>query len=191
MVKVVWLTGDYTGKKERQKQAERARCDVVIEFHFNASDNANASGAEVWYRMYSLLSKRLAEILLDKIASCGLKRRGTKAAVSATRAAFINAYPNTAYVVLLEPAFVTNRSDAARLHDPKFIAKLAEAIASGIREFALEIQKTKRINVIGLSVGHIGKTSNPRDKGARCVFGDFEADHASALAEQVAKLLQS
>lgn len=190
-MKVVWLTGDYTGKKERQKQAERARCDVVIEFHFNASDNANASGAEVWYRMYSLLSKRLAEILLDKIASCGLKRRGTKAAVSATRSAFINAYPNTAYVVLLEPAFVTNRSDAARLHDPEFIAKLAEAIASGIREFALETQKTKRINVIGLSVGHIGKTSNPRDKGARCVFGDFEADHASALAEQVAKLLQS
>jgi hypothetical protein len=49
----------------------------------------------------------------------------------------------------------------------------------------------KKFAVIGLSVGHRYKTSNPNDKGAVCAFGDWEADHAEVLAKKVAELLQS
>lgn len=188
---VVWLTGDYTGqKKERQMQAQKNKCDVVIEFHFNASLNGSAKGAEVWYRIYSIVSRRLAEILLAKFTSIGLKPRGVRAATKDSRAAFINSYPNNIIVVLLEPAFVTNKEDATKLHDKKFMNDLASAIANGLRDFAAET-KHREIKTIGLSVGHIGKSSNPKDKGAKCVFGDYEADHAKEVAEIVAKLLQS
>lgn len=189
-MKVVWLLGDYTGKnKERQRQARQRKCDLVIDFHFNAADDARANGAEVWYRMYSIHSKRLAEILLCKICALGLKRRGVKVAHSQTRASFINAYPNDVIAVLLEPAFVTNRSDARKLHDGIFIKKLALAITNAIKQFAKEIEPYRKISVIGLSVGHLSKTSNPNDRGAKCAFGDFEADHAKELAVTVARYL--
>lgn len=170
--------------------ARKLKCDVVIEFHFNASVSETARGAEVWYRSYSIYSRRLAEILLHKMAEIGLRPRGVRAAMQPQRASFINAYPNDAIVVLLEPAFVTNKEDAKLLHDKNFMAKLANAIVDGLKAFANET-KHREIKVVGLSVGHIGKRTSPNDKGAKCVFGDFEADHAKNLAELVFELLQS
>ncbi len=188
-MKVVWLTGDYTGKrKERQRQAAKSGCDIVIEFHFNAAADQSASGTEVWYRSYSIHSQKLAKSVHDHIVALGFKPRGVKAAVAGTRASFINAYAPNIWVVLLEPCFVTNPQEAQRLHDQAFMQRLAEAIIAGINKFLSE-QKVKQVDVIGLSVGHKGKTSQPDDKGARCVFGDFEADHAEQLAKLVASRL--
>jgi N-acetylmuramoyl-L-alanine amidase len=190
-LKIVWLKGDYTGKnKERQRQAEKERCDIVIEFHFNSADDKAASGTEVWHRQYSMFSRQLASILHDKITALGFKRRGVKSAVQDSRASFINSYPTTCLVVLLEPCFVSNRSDAEKLHQDGFMDKLASAIVAGIQDFLKTVIYRKFV-VIGLSVGHKYKTSNPNDKGAACVFGDWEADHAEALAKKVAELLQS
>lgn len=169
-MKVVWLKGDYTGrnKKERQRQAERERCDIVIEFHFNASDNASASGTEVWYHNHTVYSQKLAKILHDNIIALGFKPRGVKSAVDGSRASFINSYPRTCWVVLLEPCFVTKKEDAAKVHDEKFMQRLAEAIANGISKLVKE-NGLKTVNVIGLSVGHKYKTFNPIGKGAQCV----------------------
>jgi N-acetylmuramoyl-L-alanine amidase len=190
-LKIVWLKGDYTGKnKERQRQAEKEKCDIVIEFHFNSASDRAASGTEVWHRQYSIPSRHLATILHDKITSLGFKPRGVKPAVPTSRASFINSYPPTCLVVLLEPCFVSNRSDAEKLHQDGFIDKLADAIVTGIRDF-IKANANKKFAVIGLSIGHKYKTSNPNDKGAACVFGDWEADHAEDLARKVAKLLQS
>jgi len=190
-LKVVWLKGDYTGKnKERQRQAEKEKCDIVIEFHFNSAGDKAASGTEVWHRQYSIPSRHLATILHDKITSLGFKPRGVKSAVPTSRASFINSYPPTCFVVLLEPCFVSNRSDAEKLHQDVFMDKLANAIVAGIRDF-IKSTTHREFVVIGLSIGHKYKNSNPNDKGAACVFGDWEADHAEDLARRVAKLLQS
>ena len=187
-MKIVWLKGDYTGKnKERQRQAAKEKCDIVIEFHFNASTNLDASGTEVWHRQYSLHSRELAKLIHDRIVSLGFRPRGVKSAVPLSRAAFINAYPRTALVVLLEPCFVTNRLDAQKLHQEGFMPQLADAVVTAINDF---IAKTnRRVQIIGLSVGHLWKTSNPSDRGARCLFGDFEAQHALSLAKLVAERL--
>ena len=189
-MKIVWLKGDYTGRnKERQRQAAKEKCDIVIEFHFNAAANPNASGTEVWYRKYSLPSRSLAKLLHDHVVSLGFRPRGIKSTISSRRVSFIDAYPRTSVVVLIEPCFVTNLSDAQKLHQDGFMAQLADAIVNAINEF---VAKEKRnVRVIGLSVGHIGKTSNKFDRGARCLFGDFEADHASVLAKLVAERFQS
>jgi len=162
----------------------------VIEFHFNSASDPAASGTEVWHRQHSLFSRQLASILHDKITALGFKPRGVKSAVPTSRASFINSYPRTCLVVLLEPCFVSNRVDAEKLHQNDFMDKLASAIASGIRDF-LRTATHREFTVIGLSVGHKYKTSNPNDKGAACVFGDWEADHAEDLARKVAALLQS
>jgi len=162
----------------------------VIEFHFNSAGDKAASGTEVWHRQYSIPSRHLATILHDRITNLGFKPRGVKPAVQTSRASFINSYPPTCLVVLLEPCFVSNRSDAEKLHQDGFIDRLADAVVAGIRDF-IKATANKKFAVIGLSVGHRYKTSNPNDKGAPCVFGDWEADHAEALAKKVAELLQS
>jgi N-acetylmuramoyl-L-alanine amidase len=190
-LKVVWLTGDYTGKhKERQRQAKQAGCDLVIEFHFNAANDSRAHGAEVWYRQYSTPSKVLAERLLEAIGACGFARRGVKLATPQCRAGFINAYANDILVVLLEPAFVTNREDAGKLHNQKVLTQLADRIADAIQQFAREL-RYRPIEVIGLSVGHKYKTSQPNDRGAKCILGDTEADHAETLARLVQQRLSA
>jgi N-acetylmuramoyl-L-alanine amidase len=190
-LKIVWLKGDYTGKnKERQRQAEKEKCDIVIEFHFNSAGDRAASGTEVWHCQYSMFSRQLASILHDKITALGFKPRGVKSAVPTSRASFINSYPPTCVVVLLEPCFVSNRSDAEKLHQDGFIDRLANAIVAGIKDF-IKTNANRKFSVIGLGVGHKYKTSNPNDKGAECVFGDWEADHAEDLARKVAELLQS
>jgi N-acetylmuramoyl-L-alanine amidase len=190
-LKIVWLKGDYTGKnKERQRQAEKERCDIVIEFHFNSAGDKAASGTEVWHRQYSMSSRQLASILHDRITALGFKPRGVKSAVPTSRASFINSYPTTCIVVLLEPCFVSNRSDAEKLHQDGFIDRLANAIVAGIKDF-IKTNANRKFSVIGLGVGHRYKTSNPNDKGASCVFGDWEADHAEDLARKVAELLRS
>jgi N-acetylmuramoyl-L-alanine amidase len=135
-LKIVWLKGDYTGKnKERQRQAEKEKCDIVIEFHFNSAGDRAASGTEVWHRQHSIFSRQLASILHDRIITLGFKPRGVKSAVPTSRASFINSYPRTCLVVLLEPCFVSNRSDAEKLHQDGFMDRLASAIASGIKDF--------------------------------------------------------
>jgi len=187
-LKIVWLKGDYTGKRERQKQAAAEKCDIVIEFHFNSSNNPAASGTEVWHRQYSFPSRHLAVILHDRITALGFKPRGVKSAIPDSRASFINAYPVDCLVVLLEPAFISNSTDAQKLHQDGFLPKLAEAIVSGIKDF-IKTTSYRKFEIIGLSVGHKYKTSNPADRGARCIFGDFEADHAESLAKLVADLL--
>jgi hypothetical protein len=106
------------------------------------------------------------------------------------RAGFINAYANDILVVLLEPAFLTNRNDAERIHNQNVLTQLADKIASAIQQFAREL-RYRPIAVIGLSVGHKYKTSRPNDRGALCVLGDTEADHAEALARLVQQRLSA
>jgi hypothetical protein len=89
---------------------------------------------------------------------------------------------------LLEPAFVTNRDDARKLHNQKVLTQLADRISSTIQQFARELSY-RPIQVVGLSVGHKYKTSQPNDRGAPCVLGDTEADHAEALARLVQQRL--
>lgn len=175
----MWLKGDYTGvRKERQKQALKERCDLVLSFHFNAFNNPHAGGAEV-YHNGKANAAAIAEALLKAIVTVTGVRARRIASAYGTRAAFITAYACPA--VLLEPCFLTNPDEAALLHDERVLRHLGETIASTIAPF------TRRF---GIDIGHKFKTSSPHDKGARCVLGDYEADHAEQLAKVVAASLQ-
>jgi nicotinamidase-related amidase len=70
------------------------------------------------------------------------------------------------------------------------LAQLADKIANAIQQSAREL-RYRPIEVVGLSVGHKYKTSQPNDRGAKCVLGDMEADHAEALARLVQQRLSA
>lgn len=178
-MRIVWLKGDYTGKKqERQKQAAKENCNLVISFHFNASRNPKANGAEVYHNGKGNAVVVANELLRVIVNTLGVKWRKV-ASASGTRAAFINAYHCPA--VLLEPCFITNAEEAVLIHDIKALRTLGEAIASQISKLS--------IPVLGIDIGHKYTTLSSLDRGARCVFGDYEADHAERLAKVVAASL--
>lgn len=181
-MRIVKLKGDYTGKRlERQTQAKESKCDIVLSFHFNASLSPNAAGAEVYYNR-KRGAKEIAEKLLSVIVSIlNVPNRGAKPSAG-TRAAFIENYHCP--TVLLEPLFITNPSEARLVHDLPTIQRLARAIAKTV---------FGRFKCIGIDVGHKFKTSNPNDRGARCVFsqGCTEAFHAELLADMTISELRT
>ena len=183
--KVVFLTGDYAIRSVRQRQAAAEGCVLTVDFHFN-SNGPTAKGAEVYFRTGDNASREAAKRVIANFQALGLPDHGdpVKSATDGEgRAAFINRYQNTA--ILLEPLFVSNPQQAQWLHAPGNIDKLAVAVADAIRA------STQAGDVIGLSIGHLGKDSSPSDRGADCRLHDTEAAHGEAMARAVAKLLEA
>lgn len=174
------MVGDYANSNERQQQASDAGCAVTIDFHFN-SNGPTAKGGEVWYKPDDAASLSLANDIINGVARLGLPVLGTNSAVPGTRSAFIRHYASPA--VLTEPLFVSNPEQAAWIHNDENLSALATAI-SGALENA-----TGEGDLIGLSIGHRCKVSQPGDTGAPCAQGDSEATHGIALAVAVAALL--
>jgi hypothetical protein len=180
-VRIVWLKGDYVGNHERQMQASKANCRLVISFHFNAHNNPKTSGSEVFSNGKGDADYIAAKLLHIITSVLGTKSRGVKKA-EGSRAGFLRFYHCPA--ILLEPCFITNPDEANLVHDVQVIRKLGEAIADAL------VKWLPFDAVIGIDIGHKFKTSQPDDRGARCFYGDFEADHAEQLAKVVAASLQ-
>ncbi|MFA0748568.1 N-acetylmuramoyl-L-alanine amidase family protein [Fervidibacter sp.] len=179
-MRVVWLKGDYVGNHERQRQASKANCRLVLSFHFNAAD-PKAQGSEVFSNGKGdadYIAAKLLHLITDIL---GTRSRGVKPAAG-SRAGFLRFYPCPA--VLMEPCFITNPEEANLVHDVQIVRQLGEAIADALVKW-LPYDAT-----VGLDIGHKFKTSQPNDRGARCFYGDFEADHAEQLAKVVAASLQ-
>jgi len=178
----VKLKGDYVENHERQEQARKAGCRLVVEFHFN-SNGSTAVGGETWYKPNDTFSRQVASDIRSRYQTIGLPLHGDgpHAAVQGTRASWIRHYDKAA--ILLEPLYVSNPGQAAWIHDSANLARLAEQVAEAI------VNATQSSDVIGLSVGHRYKTSSPHDEGAPCKGGDDEADHNEALCNKVTELL--
>lgn len=153
------------GLVERTETANRYAADLFISLHCNAWPNASAKGVETYFLspaktewdadvarkenagvgaaedldfiLWDLVqnafiqeSATLAEEVQSRLASdLGLTNRGVKqAGFRVLVGAFMPA-------ILVELGFVTNRSDAGKLSDPKFHESAAEAMADAIVEF--------------------------------------------------------
>ncbi|MEM3357189.1 MAG: N-acetylmuramoyl-L-alanine amidase [Candidatus Bathyarchaeia archaeon] len=181
-MRVVFLKGDYTGKdKTRQLQAKLKGVNFVVSFHFNSASNPKAQGAEVYYNIHA--SKDIADALMDAIVGVLNNPRRIVREATNTRASFINHYHCPA--VLIEPCFISNKHEAEMIHDVETLRKLGESIAQTLRRF-LPKEAT-----VGLDIGHKFKEMSPYDKGAKCVLGDWEADHNERLAKVVAASLKA
>jgi len=165
-------------------QAAERGCAVTIDFHFNGNC-PDAKGGEVWYKPVDAKSKALGQAIVHTFSSLGLPFHGSeplKEAVLGNRASFIRHYRSPA--ILIEPLFVTNpgANQAGWIHEKANVQAFAQKLAE-----ALEAATTDENSLIGLSIGHIYKPSNPDDTGVNCIRGDTEADHARAVAESCGK----
>ena len=115
-----------------------------------------------------------------ELAAAGLPPHGgdpVKSTAVAARSRWIDHYRMPA--VVLEPLFISSRTQAVWLHNKA--GNLADAVVEGIKGFVSTGGR------IGLSAGHAGKSA--ADPGASCVLGDTEADHTVALRDLVARRL--
>lgn len=185
MYEIRFYRGNY---RWRQKQANRDDCAAYVEHHFNASINQAANYTLVitdylasetsknWARTYAQF---VSETFGTKVGGVqGLKvggygGRGTKSLKHTIMPA-----------ILLEPLFGSYPAHADIIKSDAGQDKLAKCLADSIRT------TFPNGGLIGFSVGHKGKTSNPNDRGATLYGGGNEADYAEIVMEKAKVLLE-
>ncbi len=186
MYEVRFYQGDYN---DRQAKANEDQCIAYVEHHFNSSSNveagysmvvtgANASQTSInWGRWYA-----------------GAVSRGLDVSLGGDRGVVVGGYNglgdyNLRYTdmpaVLLEPLFASNPWHATRIRDENSQAQLAGILSESIQRFF------PQGGVVGFSVGHKYKESNPNDRGASVYGGGTEADYAEIVLNKAKILLES
>lgn len=189
--RVQFVTGDYSA---RQAEANRIGAALYIEGHANSSANIAADYAMcVVSTNASKTSKHLAAWLA--------LAWGTALDVGGDRDSDIgygNGYrvggagdSNLRYTdmpaVLCEPCFASNRTQALACESPNGLELVASILVEGIRDML------PSGSLIAFSIGHLGKTSAPYDRGARWRGKRFgtEADFASAYLHCASEMLRN
>ena len=113
---------------ERPRLGRERGGTVFVSIHANANAQTTVNGSETYY--LSPVSLTLAQMIQDEITrSLGLPSRGIKTAN------FLVLRENTIPSVLVEVAFISHPQEEARLREDAFRARIAAAIARGIRRF--------------------------------------------------------
>ena len=128
---------------ERSRIANEACVDVFVSIHNNAFTSPAATGTEILYadtedKIYNgLSSHQLALYVLNPLVkAAGLYNRGAK------DSPMLSVLRNTTMpAILVEVAFITNPSDRAVLTDAKKIDEIGKAIAAGVMDALIHINK--------------------------------------------------
>lgn len=121
-------TGDsFVALDKRVAISNRQSNSVFVSIHFNSSPKRAISGAETYY--HSPESKEIAQRILRHLDTIpGTSARGVRTANF--RVLRRNRYP----AVLVECAYMSNASEAARASSPQYREALAQAIANALIE---------------------------------------------------------
>ena len=188
---VKFYKGDYF---DRQKAANADKCICYIEHHFNSSaapdpttaDYAvvivgkNASTKSIqWGKLYSrMVDEEFNEIRkvggTDGVLIGGYGGRGDG-----------NVRLTNMPAILVEPMFCNDPEHAKVIKSQEGQEKLAEILVASI------LTIFPNGGLVGFSIGHKYKTSNPNDRGAEIVGGGTEADCAEQVLLAAHKLLES
>ena len=149
----------YPTLTERVELAKNWGADVLVSIHINSADATGANGAEVWYpnSNYNAEIHNEGQVLAGKIqkelVALGLTDRkittgnskdykypdGSVAdSLSIIRNSKLNGFPG----IIVEHAFISNPSDAAKLKQDSFLKQLGIADATGIANTYGLIKKT-------------------------------------------------
>ena len=129
--------------------ANHFHADVLVSIHINSSTASGANGAEVWYpnenynASVHVEGKNLAQLIQNQLIALGLSDRGID-----IRSTVNDTYPDgskedwygiirySKYCgfpgIIVEHAFISNPSDAAKLSQESFLKQLGIADATGI-----------------------------------------------------------
>lgn len=129
-------TDKYIDLSTRAKFAAKVEADLFISLHMNSSEQATATGTEVFYSSANnqkndsgLNSYRMGNILVDNLcASMGTKRRGT------TKSDYYVVKYNAVPAVLIELGFISNEEECKKLSDEIYQEQAAQAIYQSVLE---------------------------------------------------------
>ena len=152
------------GLSERVQMAKRWGADVFVSIHINSA-SAGANGVEVWYPNSSYNAnihaqgKDLANEILKELVGLGLTNRGIKIRNSENGTKYpdgsladyysvikdskTNGFPG----IIVEHAFISNPSDAAKLKQESFLKQLGIADAIGIANY-FGLSKNPEIRIV-------------------------------------------
>jgi len=181
---VVRLTGDYTA---REAEARRRGCAMVWHQHLNSVADPRPS-----YTLIEVAYPTTArELKCAHDAAVNYARRlgggygdgdGVKILKDGARGESIVDGNTEAFIS--EPLFASNPAQARWVAQPANQHALAKDAVDAIKA------NYPDGSVIGLSIGHIGKTSNPRDRGATVVgTGLTEAAVCTEIIAEMERLL--
>lgn len=148
--------GEEPSLQARVNRAVSVGADVFVSVHVNSA-SAAASGAEVWVpnngsynNETHVVGKALGEKIENQLAALGLNRRGVFTRDYPRDGSAESKYPNGSIAdyysvirnarkhgipgIIVEHAFVTSPSDAAKLKDDGFRKKLGVADATGVAQ---------------------------------------------------------
>ena len=111
---------------ERAHRANQIGGDIFLSLHLNSHEGERAEGSSTYY----FGSSKAGEMLAEKIQE-GLIELGMKDCRSHARSYTILKETRMP-ACLVEPIFITNPAEAARLDDPHFLRAVASVIARGI-----------------------------------------------------------
>lgn len=177
---ILTLVGDY---QYRQLTANKHKADLYLELHLNAADTPDATGVETWIGTNgSDTSKRIATNIGCYLAArTGLALRNNgipKVGGRAEGSVVYTAMP----AALLEIGFCSNPRDLAKVQCN--VNEIADCILN-----AIEFSIPGGINLLALSVGHVGKSGNRADRGAALVgTSGYEADITLQIASRLVNM---
>jgi N-acetylmuramoyl-L-alanine amidase len=114
---------------ERARRANAFGADGFVSIHLNAHSEKTAEGASTYYFRSSAAGALLAESIQDELSR--LEIRDCRSHPCSYRLLRETRMP----AVVVEPCFITNPDEEKLLDDPDFRARLADAIAAGIKHY--------------------------------------------------------
>ena len=140
------------GLTDRAKVAKDRQADAFVSIHFNGFGNPSVQGTETFHhRTVTPRSVALAEAVQTRlVAATGHRDRGAKPAGFGVIDPANHAASTAA--CLAEVSFLTDPVEEARLRDPAYLDRVADALASGVEDFLREAEQEPgppSLNVIG------------------------------------------
>lgn len=123
----------YVSLSNRVQISNSNGCERFISIHSNGFSDPAAKGTETYWKKHynnlDALAQNLAQKVNPKLVSyLGTVNRGVK-----TKSLYVLTYTNMP-AILVETAFITNPTDNAKLADPIYRQKAAQAILDGLKE---------------------------------------------------------
>lgn len=118
--------------EERSAIANRIRADLFVSIHCNWTQDTSKSGFMTFVAQgASAKSDRAARSIDERLCGMGAERYGRAATAAKYRVLMCCDGPS----VLVETGFMSNRRECAKLIDPSYQNRLADALAEGICDY--------------------------------------------------------
>lgn len=122
---------------DRPKLANEKGADFFISIHCDSTPKPNsASGTTTYFHASNPDGRALAQAIQKHLAAVTeLPNRGAQTDTAIYQSGFAVLRASQMPAVLIEVAFINNDKDRAKLKDPKFQQKVAEAIVAGLKAY--------------------------------------------------------